>query len=230
VVLRLALGEKGFHFTKSAQTVLLRLRIMGGHREQTRTGQRARLPRWKAKTRRFLRQKVLGVGDTPHRIAWGVFLGFFVAFTPTLGFQIIVYLLVASLLRANKVSGIPWLFISNPFSALPVYYSTWWVGNLIISGGGDSAGGGREAVQNLADATTQVKGSFSQFFDPKYWATVGDTLVTLGYELWLGGFVLGMVTGTIAYPIAFRAVIRYRERVEQKRLLFENQRQARGFE
>jgi hypothetical protein len=157
---------------------------MGHHGEKNLTSQRARLPRWRAKTRRFMRQKVLGVGDTPHRIAWGVFLGFFVAFTPTLGFQILIYLLIASLLRANKVSGIPWLFISNPFSALPVYYSTWWVGNLIISGGGDSSGGGRAAVQNLAAATSRVKGSVSQFFELEYWAAVGDTLVTLGYELW----------------------------------------------
>jgi hypothetical protein len=42
--------------------------------------------------------------------------------------------------------------------------------------------------------------------------------------------VVGLVTGGIAYPIALRAVMRYRERVEQRRLFFENQKKARQFE
>ena len=71
---------------------------------------------------------ILHLDDTPHRIAWGVFIGAMIAFTPTLGFQIVLYLPIAALLRANKVSGIPILFISNPFAAVPLYYTTWSVG------------------------------------------------------------------------------------------------------
>jgi hypothetical protein len=201
---------------------------MDRREKTTLTGRRKRLPRWRVKTRRVLRQKILGVNDTPHRIAWGVLLGFFIAFTPTLGFQIFIYLIVATILKANKVSGIPWLFISNPFSAVPVYYSTWSVGNLIISGGTGSSSGGRAAVQKLADATTQVKGSFQQFLTMDYWSMVGDTLLQLGYELWIGGFAIGIVFGSLAYPIAFRAVERYRKKIENKRAFFEERRKSRG--
>ena len=45
---------------------------------------------------------ILHLDDTPHRIAWGVFIGAMVAFTPTLGFQIVIYLAVAALLRSNQ--------------------------------------------------------------------------------------------------------------------------------
>ena len=198
-------------------------------RPSTPTGQRARLPRLRAKSRRFLRQRILGVDDKPHRIALGVFLGFAVAFTPTLGFQIFLYLIVASLLKANKVSGIPWLFISNPFSAVPLYYSTWWVGNLVTSGGSNSKEGGRAAIENLLAATENVKGSFSSMLSAKYWAMVGDTLLALGYELWLGGFILGTIFGVMAYPIALRSVSKYRERVELKQALLAQRRKSRGF-
>ncbi|MEE2904605.1 MAG: DUF2062 domain-containing protein [Myxococcota bacterium] len=192
---------------------------------RTKTYTRKRLPRYKAKARRVIRQKVLGVADTPHRIAWGVALGFFIAFTPTLGFQILVYLVFAAILRANKLSGIPWLFLSNPFSAVPVYYSTWWVGNLILTGGKASSEGGRAAVEKLVEATTQVSGSMKQFLSPQYWSMVGDTLIMLGYELWIGGFAVGAATGAIAYPIALKAIKGYRARQEEKRLMFQKRRE-----
>ncbi|TFH27625.1 MAG: DUF2062 domain-containing protein, partial [Myxococcales bacterium] len=75
---------------------------------------------------------ILHLDDTPHRIAWGVFIGAMIAFTPTLGLQIMLYLPVAALLRANKLSGIPVLFISNPFTAVPLYYATWSLGAAIL--------------------------------------------------------------------------------------------------
>jgi hypothetical protein len=75
---------------------------------------------------------ILHLDDTPHRIAWGVFIGAMIAFTPTLGLQILLYLPIAALLRANKVSGIPILFISNPFTAVPLYYTTWSVGAAVL--------------------------------------------------------------------------------------------------
>lgn len=75
---------------------------------------------------------ILHLDDTPHRIAWGVFLGTMIAFTPTLGLQIVLYIPIAALLRANKISGIPILFISNPFTAVPLYYTTWSVGAAVL--------------------------------------------------------------------------------------------------
>src|SRR5690606_17221590 len=77
------------------------------------------------KFRQVLVHNILGLDDTPHRIGLGVLLGFLVAFTPTLGFQIIMYVALAALIRANKLSGIPILFISNPFTAVPLYWFVW---------------------------------------------------------------------------------------------------------
>ncbi len=82
--------------------------------------------------RRTIVHRILGVGDTPRRIAWGMFLGTMVGFTPTLGFQIMIYLALATLLRANKISGIPILFISNPLTAVPLYWSCWRVGAWVL--------------------------------------------------------------------------------------------------
>lgn len=184
--------------------------------DQPRSKKRRKLRRWLARGRKTVREKILGVDDTPHRIAWGVALGFFLSMTPTLGLQIILYVATAWLLRANKVSGIPPLFISNPFTAVPLYYSTWWIGNLILTGGGD-AGGGRAAIDNLIKATDEVGNQAGGMLSAEYWSTVGRALVDLGLEMWIGGFVSGLILAVIAYPFAYRSVVEYRARMSARK-------------
>src|SRR5690606_35711270 len=119
--------------------------------------------------KRVLVHNILGLDDTPHRIALGVLLGFVIAFTPTLGFQIILYVAVAALLRANKLSGIPILFITNPFTAVPLYWFVWKVGGLVL---GRSAEGEKAPSAAALDA----------LFEGKTWAEGAETLVTS--EFW----------------------------------------------
>ena len=80
-------------------------------------------------------------------------------------------------------------------------------------------------MEKLVEATTQVSGSMQQFLSPQYWSMVGDTLIMLGYELWIGGFAVGAATGAIAYPIALKAINGYRARQEEKRLMFQKRRE-----
>ncbi len=71
---------------------------------------------------RFFIYRVLHVDDTPHRIALGVAVGIFVAWTPTFGLQMILTVLLATLLRGNKLVGLPFVWISNPVTAWPIYF------------------------------------------------------------------------------------------------------------
>jgi uncharacterized protein (DUF2062 family) len=179
-------------------------------------GNRSRLRRWRARGRRLLRDRILGLDDTPHRIAWGVFLGFVIGATPTLGFQIMLYVMTAWVLRANKVAGIPPIMISNPITAVPLYYGTWWVGNLVLTGGGD-AGGGRAAIQRMIDATAELGSFWEGVLSAAYWRTLGHALWDLGLELWIGGVICGAICGAICYPIAYRSVVLYRRRQADRR-------------
>ena len=69
----------------------------------------------------FIVHKVLRLDDTPHRIALGVAIGFFVTWTPTIGIQMILVVALATLLKANKLVGVPFVWISNPFTIVPIY-------------------------------------------------------------------------------------------------------------
>ena len=130
--------------------------------------------------RSLIVHRILGVRDTPRRIAWGVFLGTVVAWTPTLGFQIMIYVAIATLLRANKVSGIPILFISNPVTAVPLYWSCWKVGDLI------------------------------DLFTAEFWEQLGQTLWDMGTELWVGSFIIGFAMAIPMYFVTLIGVRAFR--------------------
>ena len=153
--------------------------------------------------------RILGVADTPHRIAWGVAIGTLIAWTPTIGIQIVLYLFFATLLRANKVSGIPTTFISNPLSAVPVYWFTWSVGNLAIGGGG------AESAQSLQDRLSAAEGEmggdlWSEIWTADFWSGVLDLLLSMGAELWVGGLIVGVITAPLFYLVARVGVGMYR--------------------
>lgn len=163
--------------------------------------------KWLARLRRLIVDRILGLHDTPHRIAWGVFLGFLVAFTPTVGLQMIIYVFVATLLRANKVSGIPPIWLTNPITVVPVYYACWRVGAFLLGSDADPDRGRRIIARLAGDG---VAWSWGRLIEGAFWSEVGSTLWSLGAELWLGGFVVGTLLGGAAYPITLSSVRAYR--------------------
>lgn len=163
--------------------------------------------RWWSRLRDLVVNRILGLNDTPHRIAWGVFLGFVVAFTPTIGLQMMIFVVVATLLRANKFSGIPVIWLTNPVTMVPVYYTCWRVGAFLLNTEEDP-GRGQRIIDQLMGAETEW--SWGRLLESTFWLELGSTLGELGKELWLGGFVVGVVGGAAAYPLTLWGVRAYR--------------------
>ncbi len=170
-----------------------------------------------SRTKDVIVHRVLGLEDTPHRIAWGVFLGCMVTFTPTIGLQIVIYLTVATLLRANKVSGVPILFLSNPLSAVPLYWGVWKVGQFLLHLGHPPEVHVRELLTaRLESAGEASEGSLlEKLLEPEFWSGVGDAMLQMGGELWLGSLVIGLLTGTPAYFFTVWAVKTFRARLSR---------------
>lgn len=142
-----------------------------------------------ARFRRYLQDRLIGLNDSPHRIALGVALGVFIAFTPTFGLQILLYVAIASIIGANKVSGIGPLFINNPLTLMPMYYAAWRLGAFIM--GAPSAAAPRIARE----------GEFA--------LTLGS-VAELGIELWIGSVVLGAIAAIPAYFLVLLAIARFK--------------------
>ena len=165
----------------------------------------------------FLKHNVLGLDDTPHRIAWGVFLGCIVLFTPTIGFQIVLYVALATILRANKVSGVPILFVSNPITAIPLYYSVWRVGYHLLHGWATPAKEAeRQLIQRLHAGQDAAAAGWQALLDLQFWKAVARVLIELGDELWVGALALGLIFGMPLYFLTLRAVQAFRDALERR--------------
>lgn len=160
---------------------------------------------------------ILHLDDTPHRIAWGVFLGAMIAFTPTLGLQIVLYIPVAALLRANTISGIPVLFISNPFTAVPLYYTTWSVGAAVLHPEKEVT---RATIKTWLGNTGRAlkDGNLDRLLEHQFWEDVGRVLASTGGELWMGALVCGLLVGLPLYFLTRWGINAFRHLREARQL------------
>lgn len=159
----------------------------------------------------LLVHSILQLDDTPHRIAFGVFWGFFIGATPTIGLQVMLYWLIASILGANRLSGIPPIWLSNPLTAVPLYYGEWQIGRWLMTG---SFGSADTVWLPMADRMAPHEGQswLSRMFDAELWIALFEGMVELGGELWVGSLVCGILAGTLGYWVTYRAVVAFRAR------------------
>src|SRR5512140_3497991 len=76
--------------------------------------------------------KLLSVRDTPEALARGLAVGFFFGVSFLWGLQIVLAVVVAHLLRGNKVIAAALTAVSNPLTSLPLYAFCYWVGQVVL--------------------------------------------------------------------------------------------------
>ena len=153
------------------------------------------------RARNFIVDGVLGIHDTPHRIALGVAVAVFIAWTPTIGFQMALTIFFCTLLRANKVVGLPFSWITNP-ATLWIYVPSYVLGCRILGEPAD--------VSHLTTALARVfvfEGTVVERF-----VALRDMLWAFLGPLWIGSVIIGLAIGGLSYLVVFRAVVAYRRR------------------
>ena len=71
---------------------------------------------------------------SPRAIAGGFTLGTFIAFTPTIGFQIPLVIFIATILNLNRPAAVLSVWITNAATMAPIYAFNYWVGSLFLPG------------------------------------------------------------------------------------------------
>ena len=80
---------------------------------------------------RFVK-RFLHINDTPESIALGAAVGMFIGMTPTVGFQMLIMIVVGTVIRANRIAGVAMVYVSNPFTVLPIYWLDYLVGSTLL--------------------------------------------------------------------------------------------------
>jgi uncharacterized protein (DUF2062 family) len=114
---------------------------------------------------------------------------------------------IAALFRANKAICIPIVFITNPVTALPIYYTCWWLGARLLPG---ADGADWEVIRRIIEDTSL--NFWSQAHTLTFWTALGSAMLNLGVTLWVGCCFVGLVTGALGYVSAHWAVTAYRRR------------------
>lgn len=147
--------------------------------------------------RRFFLRRVLHADDPPHRLALGVAIGLFVTFTPTIGFQSALVVLLAWMLGANKLVGVPLVWISNPATFVPIYYPCYRIGRWILGGPPVSMRWWRELAR-----PPHSSGEALRF----YWTRLMEIIEPLT----VGCLVVAIPIGGIGYVLTYQSVMKYR--------------------
>ncbi len=71
---------------------------------------------------------------SPQAIAGGFALGTFVAFTPTMGIQFFIAMILATLLNMNRPAAFVMIWITNIATVAPIYTFNYWVGSIFWEG------------------------------------------------------------------------------------------------
>jgi hypothetical protein len=147
-------------------------------------------------------KRVLTPHVSPHAVAMGTAIGVFLAFTPTVGLQMILAALIATALGVSRAAAVIPVWISNPLTLVPIYGSTYWVGWQLT--GGPTTG---QFIDRLRAVVSRLEGhGFWEFLD-----RFGQ-LLTLGADtlapLTVGGIVVGLAAGALSYGL-IRLMIRW---------------------
>jgi hypothetical protein len=144
---------------------------------------------------------LLHLDDSPHRIALGVAVGVFIAVTPTWGVQMLLVVALAWLLGANKVAGIPMVWVTNPATNVPIYSFCYVIGQAVVGGPGVSEV--REALARVSDPAVG-------------WGELGRQWLALMWHaalpLWVGTVAVGLAAGVVCYVIFYYGIRSYRRR------------------
>ncbi len=148
--------------------------------------------------------RVLHADDPPHRLALGIALGLFVTFLPAIGLQMVLVVFLAWLCRANKLVGLPLVWISNPVTFIPIYYPCYVLGCKFLGMPVVSDEWDKLTEKSLSPDVTATLGSRIRF----WWDSVLDFAGPLG----LGCLVVASVVGILSYYISLFAIRSYRLR------------------
>lgn len=142
-------------------------------------------------------RQVIGVKDSPRKIALSFGIGVFVGMSPLLGVHTLLGILLAWALRLNKFVTIVGVYVTNPWTIVPIYTFATWLGARLL--------GLRHILPEID------------------WHRIGITELLRDLEPILPPFIvgslfLGLVCGVIGYVLIYLAVIRQRRSGEDREI------------
>ena len=133
---------------------------------------------------------MLGRDDPPETVAASFALGVAISFTPLFGFHFLIALLLAVVLRLNKIDVLLGTLVINPVTFPAASAAAIPLGRLLLRAR-------REALRNLP---------WKELFTHSFWLQAGPTVRAAVLQWALGMFVLSFLAGWLTYVLLVRVL------------------------
>ncbi|MEA5452770.1 DUF2062 domain-containing protein [Leptolyngbya sp. CCNP1308] len=145
-------------------------------------------PQWRRQIR-YIYLRFLRLQGSPEQLARGMAAGVFAGCFPLFGFQTILGVAVATVLRGNRLMAAAATWVSNPFTYVPIFAFNYQVGHWLLGGGPTQTFKDLDTLNSWMDMGTEVS-----------------------VRLMLGSAVVGLVAGVASYFGGLPLVRRVRSR------------------
>jgi uncharacterized protein len=144
---------------------------------------------WLVKSWRYWYLRFIRLRGKPAEISRGLAVGIFAGSFPIFGFQILAGVLLAIIVRGNKIAAAAGTWVSNPLTSVPIFAFNYQVGKLIL--GWDNS----TVTQNIFDRNWQSFMELSSVFLIK---------------LFIGSLAVGAIGAIATYFISLQLLTRSR--------------------
>lgn len=166
---------------------------------------------------RYNRIKLLRIVDDPRRVAVGVFIGTFVAFTPFFGLHFLLAPAIAWAIGGNMLASLMATMLCNPLTFPIIAYATISLGRWILHRGNTI-----DDIDSAEDAGETIWNSFLSLFGggDSAWQDFASLFEQLFLPYLVGGMLLGLASAVAAAWFTARAIAsfqRLRRRIKDKK-------------
>ncbi len=151
--------------------------------------------------------------SSPKAIAGGLGLGTFIAFTPTVGVQLILAVIIATFFNLNRPAAMIPVWITNPLTVAPIYTFNYWLGSTLCNG---------PPLSEVSGLFVDIGRTMAHL---EFWEIKEQFLAILhmGKDILLpllaGSIIVGTITGLIVYIFSLNMLSILFNRRAGKRLL-----------
>jgi len=166
---------------------------------------------WISRQWQRLREKILREQATPEFIARGWAIGMFYGCAIPFGFQLILSIPTAIMLKGSKIGATVGTFITNHFTIFFIYPAQCWAGNLVLKALGHDV----VSVEVIVSELKRV-GSLSPI-SGEFWSALGQLGGGVMASFFIGGALLALVCTPLTYWGVLRTVQSRRARAERRK-------------
>lgn len=175
----------------------------------------------------YVMHRLRRLPDSPERIARGIAAGVGISCLPIFGLHFLGAALISLVIRGNILASLLATFFGNPFTFPLIAIGAMELGSWLL--GFDTPAKASEAVAAFGAIWSELGANVLAIFttEPFHW----EKLAKFGWDVFapylLGGTIIGLICGPIAYFMSLPVIRAYRaRRMAKLRERFEKARQA----